>query len=127
VTAFARVAALNARVFFWPGTPHGAIGHGRRLFDAYRRRHSTRTILRIGFEELLLANPGTSPYFCKFNSGAPRTRAGRKSPRGPDTFLMAHEWPYTSSQVVEVSFIGSIFLPESTEVWEGAQGWKRLG
>jgi hypothetical protein len=120
------IVALNTRVFFWPGTHGGPIGHGRRLIDAYGRRHHGRTLLRVGFQELLQANSGTSPYFCRFNSGAPRTVQGRRSPRGPDTFLLAHEWPYSPSHIVEVSFIRSVSLPPTTDLWDGARAWQRL-
>jgi hypothetical protein len=29
------VAAINRRVFFWPGCQRGPIGYGERLFEAY--------------------------------------------------------------------------------------------
>src|SRR5262249_6706185 len=117
------LTALGERVFFWPGDNDGPIAHGRRLFDAYRSQH--QTTLRVGFRDLLAANLKLSPYFSRFNSGGPRTVAGRKSPRGPDTFLAAKNWIDTPSRVVEVSFVGSVSLPQTSEVWEGT-GWQQL-
>jgi hypothetical protein len=113
------IAALNSRVFFWPGDHDGPNDYGRRLFDAYDL--AEQTVLRVGLGDLLEANPDTSPYFCRFNSGAPRTVNGRKSPRGPDTFLAGGAWPHSPSEVVEISFVCSVSLPRTTEVWNGAR------
>jgi hypothetical protein len=77
------LAALNSRVFFWPGDQSGPNDYGRRLFSAYDP--SRQTVLRVSFCDLMEANPGAIPYFCRFNSGGPRTVGGRKSPRGPGT------------------------------------------
>lgn len=118
------LSALSVRVFFWPGTGDGPNKYGRRLFDAYGLR--CQAVLRVGLQDLLRINPDAQPYFCKFNSGAPRTRAGRRSPRGPDTFLKVENWPYAPWQVAEVSFIGSVSLPETTELWDDANGWQTL-
>jgi hypothetical protein len=56
---------------------NGPISYGRRLFDAYMP--CRQAVLRVGFWELLQTNPGIPPYFCKFNSGGPRTVAGCKA------------------------------------------------
>jgi hypothetical protein len=116
--------ALNIRIFFWPGNENGPIKYGRRLFEAYR--FDNQTVLRIPFRELLQTNPNASTYFCKFNSGGPRTFAGRRSPRGPNTFLLAHKWPYAAWQVAEVSFDKSLSLPEQSEFLDETRVWKRL-
>jgi hypothetical protein len=118
------VVANNSRVFFWPGTQDGPIRHGFRFWQKYRARPDV--MLRMGLRELLQVNPDALPYFCRFNSGAPRTVRGRKSPRGRDTFLLTQEWPYPPWRVVEVSFVGSVSLPPTTDVWDGAHRWQRL-
>jgi hypothetical protein len=105
---------LNARVFFWPGTLDGAEEYGRRLARAYSA--TEQGALRISFEELIALNPDRPPFFCRFNSGGPRSVAGRKSPRGPDTFLRADQWTGRPSDVVEVSFAGAVRLPPSAEL-----------
>jgi hypothetical protein len=91
-----------------------------------RLKRGRHKILRVDFWELLRASPSQSPFFCKFNSGGPRTVAGRRSPRGPDTFLSAEEWPHTASRVAEVSFIGSLSLPQTTEIWDAVSGCSPL-
>jgi hypothetical protein len=119
------IAAINARIFFWPGNQDGLHRYGRNFIDAYSSRGQRPTTLRIGFWDLVQANPGTVPYFCKFNSGAPRTSKGRKSPRGPDTFQTAEEWSRLPSDVAEVSFVDKVALPQSVEVCDAA-GWRPL-
>jgi hypothetical protein len=116
--------ALNSRVFFWPGSQNGPISYGRRLFEAYKS--SDQAVLRVDLWGLLKSNPDILPYFCKFNSGGPRSIPGRRSPRGPDTFILAHEWSHPASRVAEVSFVGPVSLPNTTELWEEKHGWKRL-
>jgi hypothetical protein len=118
------VAALNSRVFFWPGSQTGPNKYGRHLFGAYDP--SKQTVLRVSFCDLIEANRRAPPYFCLFNSGAPRTVAGRKSPRGPDTFLTADAWPASPSKVAEISFLDSVSLPEATQVRDGMNGWQLL-
>jgi hypothetical protein len=115
------LAALNGRVFFWPEIKNG---YGGRFWQKYRL--AEEAILRVSLRELLLANPGTSPQFSKFNSGAPRCVGGRPSPRGPDTFLTLHEWLDRPSRVREVSFVGSVYMPPATEVWDGERGWQQV-
>jgi hypothetical protein len=115
------IAALNERVHFWPGTEEAPHAAGRALFQAY----SDQRVLRISFWDLLLANPHSTPYFCKYNSGGPRTVRGQRSPRGPDTFLVEQQWTYTCSDVKEVSFLGSVRLSENTKVLQ-MTGWKSL-
>jgi hypothetical protein len=120
------ITALNSRVFFWPGDHDGPNRFGYNFFEGYRKRGQSPTKLRVDFRELLQANPNAQPYFCKFNSGAPRTTRGRKSPRGPDTFRRANEWHDALSRVAEVSFIGNVALPSSIEVWDDTAGWRAL-
>jgi hypothetical protein len=70
--------------------------------------------LRMSFSELLEVNPSVQPYFCRFNSGAPRMTGGRRSPRGPDTFQKANEWRGPPFRVAEVSFVGRVVLPTAS-------------
>ena len=119
------VAALNRRVFFWSGWKHKPISYGVRHFERYQSEKPL--ILRVRFEDLQHHNAGQVPFFCKYNSGAPRRVQGKASPRGPDTFLSADRCPYNPGDVVEVTFLDSVKLPESTEFSDNVVGpWTAL-
>lgn len=119
------VEDLNRRVFFWSGWERGPIRHGANHFERYRAERPA--ILRVRFGSLREHNPGSTPLFCKFNSGAPRRYQGRPSPRGPRTFLPAHDCPYTPGSVVEVTFLENVKLPPDTEVSDRPDGgWQPL-
>ena len=107
------VESLNQRVFFWPGTAAGPISYGLRHFERYRQE--SPVLLRIDYRSLLLANSSAVPLYCRYNSGSPRCSDGRKSPRGPDTFVSTVDFDGTPSQVVEVTFSSDVDLPTHTE------------
>lgn len=111
---------LNDRVFLWPGSETGPIGHGLRHAEAYAK---SDILIRFPFRDVVQQGPA----FCKYNSGSPRCTQGRASPRGPTTFLPADLCDFRPSQVVEVTFVGSLALPENTK-WRGAPGeaWQPL-
>jgi hypothetical protein len=76
-------------------------------------------ILRVKVRDLIDANPDTNPQFCRYNSGAPRCspkRPGRRSPRGPDTFVAASDFSGSPSKVVELVFPTAVKLPHFWEV-----------
>jgi hypothetical protein len=108
------VEHLNRRVYFWPGTEKGPIEYGRRHFDRYRTEQPA--ILRVSFSSLISANPGQLPLFCLYNSGSPRYSGGRASPRGPNTFIAGEAFPKSPTDVVEVTFEGSLRLPSNVQV-----------
>ena len=108
------VESLNSRVFFWSGWSHAPIKAGNNHFNHYRSERPA--ILRARFESVLSRNPERTPLFCKYNSGAPRQVQGRRSPRGPDSFLPADCCPYNPGEVVEVTFLEYVTLPEDTEM-----------
>jgi hypothetical protein len=108
------VEHLNRRVFFWPGTEHGESDYGRRHLGRYF--HEEPAIIRIRLADLLAANTGNPPLFSSCNSGSPRTVNKKKAPRGPDTFLPHDSFPGRPRSVVEVTLVGSVHLPASTEV-----------
>ena len=108
------VALLNSKVFFWPGTNSGPNDYGRRHFLRYREEECA--ILKTPTRELLEVNPNSTPLFCRYNSGSPRCSGGRKSPRGPDTFIPAAVFQGAPSEVVEVVFSDEVVLPGSTMV-----------
>jgi len=114
------VEALNVRVFFWPGKDEGPVRSGENHFARYASERPA--MLRCLFQSLKSANPSAVPLFCPYNSGAPRIVNSKKSPRGPDTFLKACDFPRTSSEVVEVTFLREIVLPPDTELGEGPKG-----
>lgn len=118
--------SLNSRVFFWPGQSTGPIDYGLRHFERYRRE--SPTILRAPLADVLRENPANSPLLCRFNSGSPRCSGGRKSPRGPDTFLKAPDYTGTAASVVEVTFLRAVSLPSSTQLSNSPTGpWRPLG
>jgi hypothetical protein len=109
------IESLNSRVFFWPGDDGGPIAHGQRHFARYEDQGPA--ILRIPLADLIEANPDRPPLFCHFNSGSPRTVGGRKSPRGPRTFLPCDRFERNHRNVIEVTFEGIVALPmDKTEV-----------
>jgi hypothetical protein len=117
------VKVLNARAFFWPGNNEGPIRSGTNHFRRYANEHPA--ILRCRFKSLLLENPFAEPLFCPYNSGAPRVVNGKKSPRGPNTFVKACDFSRTGGKVVEVTFVGEIKLPPDTEVGEALkESWR---
>jgi hypothetical protein len=119
------IESLNRRIFCWPGTAAGPISYGIRHFGAYKKEKPA--FLRIDFQALLLANPAVTPRYCKYNSGSPRCSNGVKSPRGPDTFLLAADFDGTPSKVVEVTFDTEIILPPNAEVGAHPNGpWDRM-
>jgi len=117
--------ALNERVFFWAGTHRGPVRYGVNFMKA-KAHGGEETTLRVSFDAFCARNANLAPYFCKFNSGAPRWSGGRKSPRGPDTFLTAEKWSVRPSKVAEVSFIGSVWLPDDTQILRGGNRWQSL-
>jgi hypothetical protein len=119
------VRLLNARIFFWPGTERGPIAYGMRHFERYA--HEGPVILRTPTASLIGANPQTDFLFCKFNSGSPRCNQGRPSPRTPSTFVSAAEAPFTISEVVEATVIGTVHLPPDSEFGNHTGGpWLQL-
>jgi len=119
------IESLNRRIFFWPGTAAGPISYGIRHFERYENEKPV--ILRLHFDTLLQANPAAMPRYCRYNSGSPRCSNGEKSPRGPDTFMLAADFSETPSKVVEVTFDTEMRLPVNTELGEQPRGpWKRL-
>ena len=112
--------ALNRRVFFWPGTVLGPIAYGKRHFQTYAE---SDVLLRCRFEEVQRCRP----QFSRFNSGSPRCSRGRRSPRGPRTFLTATECDFTPGRVVEVVFMNELELPGSLEWRPGLEAaWRRV-
>jgi len=104
---------LNGRVFFWSGWESRPIAYGLRHYRRYLSEGPT--VIRVNFQSLIDCNPGRDPLFCKYNSGSPRCNAGKRSPRGSQTFLNAGQCPYNISDVVEVTFIDRVFLPTDTD------------
>ena len=122
---------LNQHVFFWPGSSQGpALPSGVSYIKHYKPEQPI--ILRIEFASLLAANPELVPLFCRYNSGAPRCspgsrNPGRKTSRGPRTFLPAHDFPLPRSKALEVVFNSLVLLPRNSEVkWHQSCRWEPL-
>ena len=107
------IKEINKRIFFWPGISNGPIAYAHRHFERYK--NDEPIALRISFEELVRANPAKQPYFCKYNSGSPRYTSGRASPRGSETFSPGIDCQFSPIEVVEVTFLNTIILPQTTE------------
>ncbi len=115
---------LNTHVYFWPGTDVGPSSHGQRHQSRYRDEKPA--LLRVPTAALVRSDALPEPLFCYYNSDAPRTTRGRRSPRGPDLFRSAHDFHRTASRVVEVVFAGAVPLPPDTEEQTAGTSWKRL-
>jgi hypothetical protein len=107
---------INRRIFFWPGNERGPISSGVRLGSRYT--DGDEVLIRCSLVDFVAKNPTNIPCFCRFNSGAPRTYLGRKSPRGPDTFVSIAGWKWTRSDVVEITCTDHVNLPAATEIKE---------
>lgn len=117
------IVALNSQVFFWPGWDEKPIGYGTRHFQRYEA--DGPVILRVRTEDMFDAN-SAEPFFCKYNSGSPRTTQGRGSPRGPSTFVRCVQAAFTPSNVVEVTYEGTATLPNRVESSDSPFGpWTR--
>lgn len=118
------IELLNSFVYFWPGTPDGPNDYGRRHFARYAKIGDA-IVLRIPTANLFAANPTLTPHASAYNSGSPRCNpqaGGRKSPRGPDTFLPFPDFPHTPGKVIELTFKAPVTLPwQSVHVYSAAQ------
>ena len=114
------VRDLNARVFFWSGWPDRPVRSGRHAFARYC---ASDIIFRVPFQDVA----EQSPHFSRCNSGAIRKQGGKAVPRGPATFAEAEESRFDPTAVVEVTFLGCVLLPKTTDVGESLKGpWKPL-
>lgn len=111
------VELLNSFVYFWPGSADGPNAYGRRHFARYAKiEHAA--VLRIPTANLFAANPTLTPHASAYNSGSPRCNpqaGGRKSPRGPDTFLPFPAFPHAPGKVIELTFNAAVSL-----AWQAA-------
>ncbi len=118
------VRALNERIYFWPGTDDQPSSYGIRHFERYEG--SEIVIFRMRTEDLFHVNSKESPYFCKFNSGSPRTTQGKGSPRDPNTFVDCTSAAYSACGVVEVTYAKVVNLPLNIESAKSPWGpWKK--
>lgn len=108
------ITHLDEHVFFWPGWEHGPIQSGKNHFQRYAGEKPI--ILRVKTREILDENIMLTPLFCKYNSGAPRCTKGKGSPRGPETFLPAAEFPFPPTNIIEVTYRSSVSLPAPVQV-----------
>jgi hypothetical protein len=102
---------LNGRVFFWPGTEFGPVEEGTRMFH---RSEGHSIFLRIPTRSLMLANRTSEAYVSTCNTGVARLIEGQKSRRGPWEFYSAIGFLGSPTQIVEVSFVDSVFLTSDT-------------
>lgn len=121
------LALLNSLVFFWPGPEareKGPIPAGKNHFLRYQSE--SPVILRALTSDLIAENAHEA-LVCRYNSGAPRTAFGRKSPRGPQMFRPIPDFSGKPDEVKELAFSGIARLPVSTETSDSFCGsWKPL-
>jgi hypothetical protein len=121
------LAAINERVFFWPGirTSGRPISSGVNHFSRYSPEGPV--LLRLDTAQMLNANGDNPPEFCRFNSGSPRWNRGRASPRGAGTFVRCEVAPFGIQEVVECTFRRTALLPAHLEVSRSVDGpWERI-
>ena len=117
--------ALNDKVFFWPGTANGPISYGIRHFQRYASEKPA--LLRLSTSRVATTNNGTSPLFCRYNSGSPRWSNGVASPRGPSTFVACTLASFSATSVVECVISEQVLLPPCAEVAAAFDGpWRPL-
>ena len=105
------IQELNGRVFFWSGNSMAPVRAGQRA----REKYATDAVLRIPFVDLAKDH---TPEFTRCNSGATRMQKGKPIRRGPSTFQSATTAPFRPAEVVEVTVVGRVRLPKSTEVFD---------
>lgn len=115
------VEFLNNRIFFWPGNDQGPVLSGKNHFFRYKEENPV--VLQIETEVLFDANPKNGPFFCKYNSGAPRTTMGQGSPRGTCTFVDATLATFLPSQVVEVAYLDSVVIQGISVQLSNVRNW----
>lgn len=112
---------LSCRVFFWSGWFDRPVRSGRGAAERYS---DSDVVLRVPFLDLAKSY---TPYFAACNSGATRMQHGQRVRRGPSTFQTAEASTFKPSDVVEVTFIDQVRLPNTTEVGESVAGpWHLL-
>ena len=113
------IEAVNKRVFFWRGDHSGLLMKDRGHYGSYNERGEQLAFLRIPFADAVAIADNSVPEYCRYNSGGPRCSGGKKSPRGPGTFVEARQADFTLGKVREVVFQDVFHLPTSTEVCFG--------
>jgi hypothetical protein len=105
------VAALNERVFFWPGHwDQPSKTAGANVISFLSKAPDVVAVLVPS--EAIMVDPATplSVELSRYNTGGPRTSGGVKSPRGASTFVPLDRWPGPPSTVREVAVVGSVDL-----------------
>lgn len=107
------VALINAHVFFWP-----------RYERDFAKKYRDNALICCRLADVEESNPGNTALYCRYNSGAPRTSGGKKSPRGPNMFKpLAGVW---RSRMKEVVFRGSVQLPHNHKIMQPDEWHKKF-
>jgi hypothetical protein len=112
---------LNSRVFLWPGNAKGPISVGRKHFEHYRGIGAVH-LLKIPTAGLLVANADRNLSFTYCNSGAARHQQGLPVQRGKSTFVAPLHATKPAAAIRELTFVGSVRLPDNTEWAESLSG-----
>ena len=119
------VAYLNSHVFFWPGTASGPTLDGVRMLRQTAEVNSA--MIRIPSRSLLEANEGSIVHLSTCNTGASWVIEGKKSQRGIGVFQRAESFSEPLERIEEISFRGSVNLPDDSECSTGIrQRWCSL-
>jgi hypothetical protein len=119
------VAYLNSHVFFWPGMASGPTPDGVRMF---RRTAGVKSaMIRVLTRSLLGANEGSVVHLSTCNTGASWVGEGKKTQRGIGVFQWAASFAEPPEKIEEISFHGSVNLPDDSECsTRVGQRWRSL-
>lgn len=106
------VALINAHVFFW-----------HRFIPTFANKYRDNALICCDLADVKKRNSGKAALCCQYNSGAPRTSHGKKSPRGPNTFESLDDVWRSCKEVV---FYGKVRLPDNYEVMMPEEWHKKL-
>jgi uncharacterized protein DUF7002 len=103
------IEEINKRVFFWPGDFRGPISRARENFDAFRNQPGA-VALRLPSDAVAACCRPFHLQLTVVNVGAPRVSGGKKSLRGPRTFMAMGALTGTLSDVREVAVVDRLSL-----------------
>ena len=94
------VEFLNRHVFFWTNN---------KSKNGFEKKYNNYILLTCDLPDLKETTSPKNILFSQYNSGAPRTSKGKKSPRSPDMFKC-----FQGTRAVEIVFKDSVYLPKTT-------------
>ena len=120
-TLEAFIAKLNARVFLWAGTASKPVRSGLHHIARYASEGKVY-LLRVPVSALIRANPDVDLEVTFCNSGSARHHGGQPAFRSPETFMPLAKASRRPAEVVELTFMDKVILPEETVYSEMLEG-----